>query len=159
MNLQTMVVVRFEYVGRNVNNQSALSGTSTDDGYVENSVTIHSTNEGRLLGMANVFDNDRKTKQLCAQVRRILEYGVDEVLHGDALIAVSDVVPAPDVSHLLVLVQPLGDTTNDETLEIQQRLTAATTELRHMVAEAINRRKTPALSFQVLPPATSRIGD
>ena len=103
--------------------------------------------------MANAFDNDRKTKQLCAQVRRVLEYGVDEVLHGDALIAIGDVVPAPDASHLLVLVQPLGDTTNDESIEIQQRLTEATTELRHMVAEAINRRKTPALSFQVLPPS------
>ena len=112
---------------------------------------------GRQLGMAHTFDNDRKTKQLCAQVRRVLEYGVDEVLHGDALIAISDVVPAPDVSHLLVLVQPLGDTTNDETLEIQQRLTESTTELRHMVAEAINRRKTPALSFQVLPPSVSML--
>lgn len=143
------------FVGHNGDNHCVLSGTSDDDESDQQVVPIRFTLMGRQLGMANVFDNDRKTKQLCAQVRRVLEYGVDEVLHGDALIAISDVVPAPDVSHLLVLVQPLGDTTNDETIEIQQRLSEATTELRHMVAEAINRRKTPALSFQVLPPSAS----
>ncbi len=107
--------------------------------------------------MSSVHANDRKTKQLCAQVRRVLEYGVDEVLQGDALIAVRDVLPAPDVSHLLVIVQPLGDTTSDETEEIQKRLSEATSELRQMVAESINRRKTPALSFQVLPPQAGNL--
>ena len=94
---------------------------------------------------------DRKTLQLCSQVRRVLEYGIDEVLHGDALVVVADVIPAPDASHLLVLVQPMGDTTPEETDSIQQRLVASAWQLRNMVAEAICRRKTPSLSFQVLP--------
>ncbi len=106
--------------------------------------------------MATDFGNDRKTKQLCSQVRRVLEYGVDEALHGEALIAVSDVIPAPDASHLLVLVQPLGDTTAEETEQIQRRLTASSAELRQMVAESINRKKAPSLSFQVLPPTVGR---
>lgn len=72
---------------------------------------------------------DRKTLQLCSQVRRVLEYGVDEVLHGEALVAVTDVIPAPDASHLLVLVQPMGDTTIEETEAIQQRLVASATQL------------------------------
>ncbi|XZE43274.1 hypothetical protein SH467x_002829 [Pirellulaceae bacterium SH467] len=95
---------------------------------------------------------DRKTLQLCSQVRRVLEYGVDEVLHGEALVAVTDVIPAPDASHLLVLVQPMGDTTVEETEAIQERLVASAWQLRTMVAEGISRRKTPSLSFQVLPP-------
>jgi ribosome-binding factor A len=94
---------------------------------------------------------DRKSMQLCAQVRRALEYGIDEILQGEVMVAVADVVPAPNTAHLLVLVQPLEDLPFEETIRIQKRLIDATAKLRVIVSQAINRRKTPGLSFQVLP--------
>lgn len=62
--------------------------------------------------------------QLCAQVRRALEYGVDEVLEGSALVSISDVVPAPNTSHLMVIVQPLGELSFEESLDCKPSLRA-----------------------------------
>lgn len=89
--------------------------------------------------------------QLCAQVRRALEYGVDEVLEGSALISISDVVPAPNTSHLMVIVQPLGELSFEDSLELQAKLSNNSSRLRTLVSESIHRRKTPTLSFSVLP--------
>lgn len=89
--------------------------------------------------------------QLCAQVRRALEYGVDEVLEGGVLVSIQDVVPAPNTSHLLVFVQPLEKLSFDDCLGIQSKLMAATSRLRTLISESIHRRKTPSISFQVLP--------
>jgi ribosome-binding factor A len=94
---------------------------------------------------------DRKSMQLCAQVRRALEYGVDEVLEGSALVSISDVVPAPNTSHLMVIVQPLGELSFEDSLELQAKLASNSSRLRTLVSEFIHRRKTPTLSFSVLP--------
>ena len=94
---------------------------------------------------------DRKSMQLCAQVRRALEYGVDEVLEGSVLVSISDVVPAPNTSHLMVIVQPLGELSFEDSLELQARLSSNSSRLRTLVSESIHRRKTPTLSFSVLP--------
>ena len=102
-------------------------------------------------GWGRFGQGDRKSMQLCAQVRRALEYGVDEVLEGSALISISDVVPAPNTSHLMVIVQPLGELSFEDSLELQAKLANNSSRLRTLVSESIHRRKTPTLSFSVLP--------
>jgi len=96
--------------------------------------------------------NDRKAAQLCAQVRRALDYGISEALSDSPQDAyVMDVLPAPNTSHLLVLVQPAAETDADGMRALEEELVRHAGVLRTAVAESINRRKTPTLSFRVLP--------
>lgn len=95
----------------------------------------------------------RKARQLCAQVRRTLEVVLsgecpDPILQG---LWVYDVQPAPDASRLLVLVAVRDTDANVTTHELLARLADATPHLRHAVAQAVRRRKTPQLAFHVLP--------
>ncbi len=95
---------------------------------------------------------NRKAAQLCAQVRRALEYGLSEALSDSTLDAyVMDVVPAPNTSHLLVLVQPAVSMDDAGLRTLQEAIISCSGKLRTMVAESIHRRKTPTLSFQVVP--------
>ncbi|MGN6134795.1 MAG: hypothetical protein ACTHOU_09855 [Aureliella sp.] len=95
---------------------------------------------------------DRKAAQLCAQVRRALDYGISEALSESTLDAyVLDVVPAPNTSHLLVIVQPAIEADAEAVRDLESELQRHAGLLRTTVAESINRRKTPTLSFQVLP--------
>lgn len=96
--------------------------------------------------------SDRKAAQLCAQVRRALDYGISEALSESSMDAyVLDVVPAPNTSHLLVVVQPAVDTDESGIRDLELELQRHAGLLRTTVAESINRRKTPTLSFRVLP--------
>jgi hypothetical protein len=95
--------------------------------------------------------HDRKALQLCSQVRYALEYAIGSVLDGDHGVTVLDVVPAPNTSHMLVLVQCFDILSFDESLKLAAELTANVNVLRAAVSEAIHRRKTPGLSFQVVP--------
>ncbi len=100
----------------------------------------------------NHASNDRKAAQLCAQVRRALDYGLSEALSETRLDAyIMDVVPAPNTSHLLVLVQPADSSNMDEVRKLEEELLKHSGMLRTAVAESIHRRKTPTLSFQVVP--------
>ncbi len=95
---------------------------------------------------------DRKASQLCAQVRRALDYGISEALSDSSSDAyVMDVVPAPNTSHLLVLVQPTVTLDEQGLRSLQEELMRHAGQLRTTVAEFIHRRKTPTLSFQVVP--------
>jgi ribosome-binding factor A len=96
--------------------------------------------------------HDRKAAQLCAQVRRALDYGLSEALSESSTDAyVVDVVPAPNTSHLLVLVQPAAAIDADGIRELEETLVRHAGQLRTSVAESIHRRKTPTLSFRVVP--------
>jgi len=96
--------------------------------------------------------HDRKAAQLCAQVRRALDYGLSEVLSESSADAyVLDVVPAPNTSHLLVLVQPAATLDADGIRQLEEDLARHAGQLRTAVAESIHRRKTPTLSFRVIP--------
>ena len=96
--------------------------------------------------------NDRKSAQLCAQVRRALDFGLSEALSDSTLDAyIMDVVPAPNTSHLLVLVQPAVATDEDGLRSLQEAVLRCSGKLRTVVAESIHRRKAPTLSFQVVP--------
>jgi ribosome-binding factor A len=96
--------------------------------------------------------NDRKAAQLCAQVRRALDYGLSEALSDcDVDAYVMDVLPAPNTSHLVVLVRPAESVQPEGVRALEAAIARHAGLLRTAVAEAIHRRKTPTLSFQVVP--------
>ena len=95
--------------------------------------------------------HDRKALQLCAQVKYALEYAVNSVLNGEYGVTVLDVVPAPNTSHMLVFVQAFEELSFEESLLLSSKLTSHIPALRTAVSESIHRRKTPGLSFQIVP--------
>jgi ribosome-binding factor A len=94
----------------------------------------------------------RKTRQLCQQVREALELTLasaqDETLLSLIVLAVE---PAPDSSHLLVLVgpSPIGEPVSEP--EALAALGRAAGILRSEVTAAIHRRRTPELTYRYLP--------
>lgn len=94
---------------------------------------------------------DRKAMQLCSQVRYALEYVINDVLKGEYGLTVTDVVPAPNTSHLLVFVQSFEELSFDESVQLESELNSHSKSLRSVVSESIHRRKTPGLSFQLVP--------
>ena len=88
---------------------------------------------------------DRKALQLCSQVRYALEYAINSVMQGEYGLTVLEVVPAPNTSHLLVLVQSLEELSFDKTMRLEAELNSHVNALRAAVSESIHRRKTPGL--------------
>lgn len=96
--------------------------------------------------------SNRKAAQLCAQVRRALDFGLSEALSDSTFDAyIMDVVPAPNTSHLMVLVQPAATLDEEGLRMLQETIVRCSGKLRTTVAESIHRRKAPTLSFQVVP--------
>jgi ribosome-binding factor A len=100
---------------------------------------------------ANHRKPQRKALQLCGQIARelsqILAWEMnDEVLGG---LTVEAVIPAPNASHLLVVV---STTEPREVGDILERLQAHLGHLRGEVARAIHRKRVPELTFRVLRP-------
>ena len=94
---------------------------------------------------------DRKTLQLCAQVADTLNAVLSGECDDDDLreLMVVGVVPAPHAGQLLVSVaQALPGEPLDVGLAAR-KLAAAGARLRQAVAEAITRRRAPALLFTV----------
>ena len=96
--------------------------------------------------------NHKKDRQLCSQVRRSLELTLagspDNRLRGIEVLAVE---PAPDASHLLVLVVAgAGDPPVSEA-EATAALRAAAGVLRREVTTAIHRRRSPELTYRFVP--------
>lgn len=96
---------------------------------------------------------DRKTLQLCSQVRDALNY----LLPGDsggellALFQVAEVRPAPDASQLLVIVQPAVIPAEPvDPRAVLELLRNANGRLRSGVAAAITRKRAPRLLFHVI---------
>jgi ribosome-binding factor A len=98
---------------------------------------------------------DRKTMQLCHQVAVTLEEVLaecgDPLLHG---LRVVDVEPSPDVSRLLVTLA----IDEDEPVEgpdalhrVEAHLSRASGHLRGEVAQAITRKRAPALVYHLAP--------
>ena len=92
---------------------------------------------------------DRKTMQLCEQVRQALEYSLSGEVNDDLLrmLYVAKVDPAPDADRLMVTVVPLAKDERPDPAEVIQRLHAHAGALRASVAEAISRRKVPDLFY------------
>lgn len=96
---------------------------------------------------------DRKAMQLCSQIRYSLEYAINSALKGEYGLTVLEVVPAPNTSHLHVFVQSFENLTFEEGLLLEAELKRQTATLRTAVSESIHRKKTPGLSFQIVPRA------
>ena len=94
---------------------------------------------------------DRKVQQLCAQVRRVLSQFLSLEARDDVLqsLFVEAVEPAPDASHLSVVVSVPKDLDLEQE-EIQTRLENAKGVIRGELARAVSRRKVPELSFRLV---------
>jgi ribosome-binding factor A len=93
----------------------------------------------------------RKTRQLCRQVERTLNYVLagecdDDLLRDFTVIAVE---PAPDAARLLVTVSPNLPGAY-QIAEVLEHLQAASPMLRSLVAASIHRKRAPELTFRVV---------
>lgn len=110
---------------------------------------------------------DRKTLQMCSQVKRTLDQILSGELDDDRLrdVYVSEVTPAPDAHCLMVSVSPLGFAKDFQPQVVLARLAEHSGHLRSELARAINRKKTPELMFRVVltedlqPPSVSSDND
>ncbi len=95
---------------------------------------------------------DRKAAQLCAQIRRSLEFIIPEALadtRWDALVL--EVEPSPNTSHLLVHLQALQSLDPAEIRLLEQAVLDRMGLIRTSVAQSICRKRAPTLSFRILP--------
>jgi len=96
---------------------------------------------------------DRKTLQLCKQVRFALDLALAETVDPIlASVGVTSVSPAPDASRLLVLIAAHPGTRIPDEREIMTALGHQRGRLRTEVGAAINRKRVPALDFRYQPP-------
>jgi ribosome-binding factor A len=94
----------------------------------------------------------RKSKQLCRQVAEALDWVFSGDSHDELLqsLRVAAVDPAPYSSRLLVTVVSDLPAKEADRQSILDRLQKHAGRLRCEVAASINRRKAPALVFQVI---------
>ena len=97
---------------------------------------------------------DRKTLQLCGQVRKALDYVLSGETGDDTLrgLYVQDVVPAPDASRLLATVAPIDPRADLDAGVVLEKLGYVQPMLRSEVARSINRKKVPDLTFTLAGP-------
>ncbi|MFO0946699.1 MAG: ribosome-binding factor A [Planctomycetota bacterium] len=97
--------------------------------------------------------NDRKARQLCHQVAEALCHVLAGETGDDGLreLHLASVEPSPDSSCLLVTLHPSGFCDMRELESLARRIDDRAGRLRCEVAAAITRRKTPMLTFRVLP--------
>ncbi len=90
-----------------------------------------------------------KDAQLCRAVRETLSLTLAESLDPRLeAVFVVDVVPAPDVSRLAVRVEAPSELDPDD---VHDALERTVPRLRSEIAAAIQRKKTPGLTFVVVP--------
>lgn len=97
---------------------------------------------------------DRKTLQLCSQVQRTLELVISGELNDDQLrdFYVMQVSPAPDAGRLLVTLAPQKFAGPFRTDQVLTRLAMHTGQMRCKLSQAIHRKHTPDLFFQIVLP-------
>ena len=95
---------------------------------------------------------DRKARQLCAQVAETLSLVLTGEFHDELLynLQVVSVKPAPDASQLAVVVRADGPGTPFHPGEVLDRLNLVAGRLRTEVAAAITRKRAPSLVFHVI---------
>ncbi len=89
---------------------------------------------------------------MCAQVRQALDFIVPDSLQDtgyDALVV--SVQPAPNTGNLLVLLT--GVDPNQDDRELRQAIVERAGSIRTSVAESIQRRKVPTLTYRVIRPS------
>lgn len=93
----------------------------------------------------------RKLRQLCRQVERALSTALSEQDPDQLDVALAEVLPWPNASRLLVVVEPVGQG-GPPRHELLERLEERRGELRDVVSSAIHRKRAPELCFEVRPP-------
>ena len=100
----------------------------------------------------NSAKEDRKLAQLCAQIEEIVSFALgDAADHRLRDLLVRSVSPGPDGARLLVAVMATHRLDIDPLEELHRALDGARPWLREQVAAEIYRKRTPDLTFQVLP--------
>ena len=115
---------------------------------------------GRRGGGGSGRAPDRKTLQLCGQIRKTLEYVLSGETGDDLLrqLYVQDVTPAPDASRLLVSVAPIDPRADIDAATVLEKLGHVQPMLRTAVARGINRKKVPDLTFTLAGPPPGAFG-
>ena len=103
--------------------------------------------------------HDRKTNQLCGQVKDAL-FGIvsglgDDVLNGLMVVTVE---PAPHAGRLRVTVAVDSTTDVADRTAIREHLGRASGLIRSEVARSVTRRKAPELVFEIVPRSTTECG-
>jgi ribosome-binding factor A len=97
---------------------------------------------------------DRKTLQLCRQVKRALMLALAGECDDDLLrdLSVDAVEPAGGAGHLVVTVSvPTNMLDGIPVIEVLARLNGRAGQLRAVVAQSICRKRVPMLSFTAVP--------
>ncbi len=94
-----------------------------------------------------------KDAQLCRAVRDTLSLVLAESMDPRlSSLFVMEVVPAPDASRLAVRVEAPRELDPDEVRDVLEGMVP---ELRSEIADAVERKKTPGLTFVVIPSGLS----
>ncbi|MFO1064699.1 MAG: hypothetical protein U0892_12620 [Pirellulales bacterium] len=98
---------------------------------------------------------DRKARQLCRQVERVVGLVISGELDDDLLrnLMVISVDPAPYTTHLLVTLTTDGPVTEEQLIAMNQRAFQVSGRIRTAVAEAVQRRKAPQLTLRIISPS------
>ncbi|MGN6366995.1 MAG: ribosome-binding factor A [Phycisphaerae bacterium] len=106
---------------------------------------------------------DYKTAALCKQVRRAVALALTGECADPDLqsLIVDDVLPAPNAGRLLVRLLAPQARGHEAVIDLLQRLDHVKGVLRARVAETIARKRTPELTFDVIPvgPAPTEVPD
>jgi len=96
---------------------------------------------------------NRKALQLCAQIREALTWILSTECEDDVLssLDVIDVRPWPTSARVLVILCPAMSSEVHDVDAIMSHLANANGMLRSAMARAIHRKKTPELTFSVVP--------
>ena len=95
---------------------------------------------------------DPRSLAVCAQARRALEFALGGECRDEALsdLVVVEVLPDPTVRRLRVWLRGPSDMDEADRDHVLARLAAARGFLRAQVADAIHRKRTPELAFELL---------
>ena len=103
-------------------------------------------------------ESHRKTFQLCHQVAETLNVELASMSEPPLSdLAVVSVEPAPDASHLLVLVAAQDPKRVLVEADVLSALNGSSGRFRAEVAAAISRKRVPQLSFRFLPSGSEEV--
>lgn len=97
--------------------------------------------------------NNRKVRQLCAQVVRALGLALAADFGDPALqeLVVESAAPAPDASRLKVILRAPSAHSTAALADLETRVARVHGRLRREVAAAITRKRAPELTLLILP--------
>ncbi len=94
---------------------------------------------------------NRKDRQLCKQIERALGLVLPDLDSVLAELQILRVEPAPDSTHILVIVAPCPGGPRPAEVEVAEALGQCATRLRYEASCAINRRRAPEITYHYVP--------